>query len=256
MGIVLNNVSKSYNLTHGSIEALSPTNLNIDEGNFVSIVGPSGCGKTTLLKIVGGLQRPSTGTVTIGGRPVEKPRSDVGFSFQSPVLLPWRSIIDNVLLPIAISQTVTRAHRERAELLLGRVGLSNFAGNNPSELSGGMQQRAALCRALINRPTCLLLDEPFGALDALTRESMNVLLNELWLSEMFTVILVTHSIQEAAFLSKRVLVMSARPGSVVDDISIELEDVRTLRLMSSDVFVRASDRIRSHFSSNADGVNP
>lgn len=232
--------------------ALSDINFTVQRGEFISVVGPSGCGKTTLLKILAGLSPKSEGTVRIAGREVTKPIPEVGMVFQAPTLLPWRNIFDNVMVPAQIQKLDPKKHRERAQQLLDMVGLTGFEKKYPFELSGGMQQRAGICRALVHDPAVLLMDEPFGALDAMTREYMNVELLRIWQESGQTAVLVTHSIQEAVFLSDRVIVLSPRPGRVAEIIPIELERPRDLSIMSSDRAGVYVERIRRHF--NAAGV--
>ncbi|QDZ11965.1 ABC transporter ATP-binding protein [Devosia ginsengisoli] len=241
-------VVKTYATAGGQVPALSAVSTNIRNGDFVSIVGPSGCGKTTLLKMIGGLIEPSAGSIELRGSPVTGPREDVGFVFQGAVLLPWKTVLENVLLPIQVKRRVTAQDRARAFELLDSLGLTNFDKRYPAELSGGMQQRVSICRALIGDPSCLLLDEPFGALDALTRENINVLFNQIWRGTRKTVLLVTHSIQEAVFLSTRVLVMSKRPGEIVDDIQIDLPEERLPELIGSPEFGALANRIRPYFT--------
>ncbi|WP_208811890.1 ABC transporter ATP-binding protein [Micromonospora echinofusca] len=232
--------------------ALSDINLTVRRGEFISVVGPSGCGKTTLLKILAGLSPKTGGTVRIAGRDVTKPLPEVGMVFQAPTLLPWRTIFDNVMVPAQIQKLDLRRHRERAQQLLDMVGLGGFEQKYPHELSGGMQQRAGICRALVHDPAVLLMDEPFGALDAMTREYMNVELLRIWQASGQTIVLVTHSIPEAVFLSDRVVVLSPRPGRIAEIMPIELERPRDLSVMSSDRAGVYVDRIRRHF--NAAGV--
>lgn len=246
--VEIRDVTKIYESADGPIEALRSTTLNIGEGEFVSIVGPSGCGKTTLLKMAGGLLPVTSGSIHIRGQLVLEPRQDIGFMFQNPVLLPWKTTLENVLLPFRVHGRVSPEERQRASELLSLVGLSGFEGRYPYELSGGMQQRVAICRALVRSPSCLLLDEPFGALDALTREQMNVFFNRLWQKTGCTMVLVTHSIQEAVFLSNRVLVMSSRPGAVVDDVTIPFADDRRPEIIGTSQFGETSSLIRRHFN--------
>ena len=246
--IDLQGVAKEYEAANGPIRALDATTLAIDSGQFVSIVGPSGCGKTTLLKMIGGLIPPTGGAIRIAGQAVDGPRDDVGFVFQSAVLLPWKTSLENILLPIRVRRRPTAAEVERAVSLMELVGLGGFQKRYPYELSGGMQQRVSICRALIQDPACLLLDEPFGALDALTRENMNVFFNGLWRSTRKTVVLVTHSIQEAVFLSNRVVVMSKRPGVVIDDVAVPFPDERKPELMANAQFGELAATIRRHFT--------
>ena len=205
----------TYPTASGPVEALRDIDLAVGRGELVAIVGPSGCGKSTLLRIIAGLRPPSRGRVEVDGRPVVRPLASVGMVFQAPVLLKWRSIEANVLLPAELSRLDPRAYRERAAELLRLVGLSEFAQKLPRELSGGMQQRASLCRALLLDPPLLLMDEPFGALDAMTRDEMNLELLRVWgeaSGERKTIVFVTHSIPEAVFLADRVVVMTPRPG--------------------------------------------
>jgi NitT/TauT family transport system ATP-binding protein len=245
------NVSKDYESASGPIRALDPTSLAINAREFVSIVGPSGCGKTTMLKMIGGLIPPSTGEIRIANAAVTGPRDDVAFVFQNPVLLPWKTALENILLPIRVRKKPSREEIERGEGLMRLVGLGGFETRYPFELSGGMQQRVSICRALIQDPACLLLDEPFGALDALTRENMNVFFNGLWRQTAKTVVMVTHSIQEAVFLSNRVIVMSKRPGAIVDDVTVPFPDERRPEIMASPQFGEVSARIRQYFTSSA-----
>ena len=215
-------VSKTFDVDGDTVDAVERIDLNIAAGEFVTLLGPSGCGKSTLLMMIGGLETPTHGRIEIGGRTVTGPRPDIGVMFQDSTLLPWKSALDNVLFPFQITGRSTRDHRDRAAALLRRVGLGGFESKRPSQLSGGMRQRVALCRALIDEPDLLLMDEPFSALDAITRDEMNVVLMDLWQQFRKTVIFVTHSLREAAFLSDRVLVMSRRPGRIIADVPIAL----------------------------------
>ena len=220
--IEVRNVSKVYASQDGSVEALSDVSFAMSDAEFVTIVGHSGCGKTTLLKIVAGLLAPSSGAVTARGRSVSGPLSDVGMVFQRPVLLKWRSILDNVMLPIEMLHLPRAEGGERALDLLKLAGLIDFRHHYPAQLSGGMQQRAAICRALVHDPSLLLMDEPFGALDLMTREDMNLELLRIWSQRRKTTLLVTHSISEAVFLADRVIVMTPRPGRVADVVQVVL----------------------------------
>jgi NitT/TauT family transport system ATP-binding protein len=211
-----------------SVEALAAVDLAIADQEFVAIVGPSGCGKSTLLKLVSGLRRPTRGEIALYGRPVQGPRSDVGIVFQSPVLLPWRTVLDNVLLPADVLRLPRTEYRDRAMALLDLVGLAGFERHYPQELSGGMQQRAAIARALVHDAKLLLMDEPFGALDAMTREQMNLELQRIWAAQRKTVVFITHSIAEAVFLADRVVVMSPRPGQVLEVIANPMPRMRSL----------------------------
>ncbi|MEU3095176.1 ABC transporter ATP-binding protein [Streptomyces sp. NPDC006967] len=232
--------------------ALSDIDLKVGRGEFVSIVGPSGCGKTTLLKILAGLIPRSGGTVRVAGCEVEGPLPEVGMVFQAATLLPWRTILQNVMVPVEVQRLDRAVYRERADQLLEMVGLGGFEDKYPDELSGGMQQRAGICRALVHDPAVLLMDEPFGALDAMTREYMNVELLRIWKESGKTVVLVTHSIPEAVFLSDRVVVLSPRPGRIAEVIDIDLERPRELSVMASDRAGVYVERIRTFF--NAQGV--
>jgi NitT/TauT family transport system ATP-binding protein len=246
--IGIDELSVVYRSRNGaSLRAIESISTRIAEREFCVIVGPSGCGKSTLLKVLAGLVRHDSGQVTIGGEPAGEPRDDVGFVFQSATLLPWLSILDNVLLPLRVQHRGERAQWvERAMELLGIVGLKDFADRYPSELSGGMQQRVGMARALIHDPQLLLMDEPFGALDALTRETMNAELQRIWLLKPKTVLFVTHSISEAVFLADRVLVMSARPGKIIADIPIDLPRPRQVATIDSTQFVEYSKAVRSY----------
>ncbi|MET8047924.1 MULTISPECIES: ABC transporter ATP-binding protein [unclassified Streptosporangium] len=232
--------------------ALSDIGFTVRRGEFISIVGPSGCGKTTLLKILAGLIPKSEGVVRVAGRDVTKPLPEVGMVFQAATLLPWRTILENVMVPVEVQKLDAAVYREQARNLLNMVGLDGFGDKYPHELSGGMQQRAGICRALVHDPSVLLMDEPFGALDAMTREYMNVELLRIWKESGKTVVLVTHSIPEAVFLSDRVIVLSSRPGRIAEIVPIELGRPRDLSVMSSDRAGVYVTRIRQHF--NAAGV--
>ncbi|MFC3721953.1 ABC transporter ATP-binding protein [Neoaquamicrobium sediminum] len=238
---------KSYHTQAGdTVLALTDTSFQIGDGEFVAVVGPSGCGKSTLLKIFAGLLPRSGGDLFLHGEPITGPRSDVGVVFQDSVLLPWLTIVENVMLPVRIQKLDVAHYKERASDLLGRIsGLSGFEERYPNELSGGMKQRAAICRGLIHDPAILLMDEPFGALDAMTRERMNAELQRIWMESKKTIFLITHSIGEAVFLADRVLVMSDRPGRIVEDLRIDLPRPRSLDDMGSDKFGVYANHIRS-----------
>jgi len=229
------------------IVALKDVDFDIGRGEFVTVVGPSGCGKSTLLKIMAGILPIGTGSLTLGGAAITGPSRHVGVVFQSPVLLPWRTVLENVLLPIDVQRRGRAAHMERARELLHRVGLEGFESRYPSELSGGMQQRVGIVRALVHDPDLLLMDEPFGALDAMTREQMNLDLLRIWAASGKTVMLVTHSIPEAVFLADRVIVMSPRPGRIVDIIRVALPRPRGFAMMSTPAFGALTETIRGHF---------
>jgi len=237
-------VRKSYPSRTGSIVALVDVDLSIKSQEFVSILGPSGCGKSTLLMIIAGLVPATAGTVHVGGRPVVKPITDVGIVFQRDLLFDWRTVLGNVMLQAEIRKLDRKKAQARALALLEQVGLGGFSDHRPWELSGGMRQRVALCRALLHEASLLLLDEPFGALDAMTRDEMNLDLQRLWWTERRTAVFITHSIPEAIFLSDRVIVMSPRPGRVVAEIPIELPRPRTLAIRDGDVFAEYQRQIR------------
>jgi NitT/TauT family transport system ATP-binding protein len=210
------------------VRALDDISLRIEANEFVTLVGRSGCGKSTLLRIVAGLLRPTAGIVRVDGVAVTAPRRDVSFMFQRPALLPWRSVIDNVLLPVEIHRLDKREYARRAHDLLELVGLTGFADRPPWELSGGMQQRVALCRALVADPSILLMDEPFAALDALTREDLSLELQRIWNDHRKTILFVTHSIEEAVLLADRVVVMTPRPGRIAKIVPVDLPRPRSL----------------------------
>jgi NitT/TauT family transport system ATP-binding protein len=228
-------VSKAYAVRSGDdVLALDRVDMDIAPGSFVAVVGPSGCGKSTLLSLLAGLTPLSSGRLTIDGESVLKPHPKAGVVFQSDLLLYWRSILDNVLLPIEIKKMDREKYVDRAKDLLAQVGLRGFEGKYPSELSGGMRQRVAICRALIQEPGLLLMDEPFGALDALTREQMIMDLQAMWLRLGNTVLFITHGIDEAVFLADRVIVMSPRPGKVDLDLTVEIPRPRRWSGMHED----------------------
>ena len=245
-GVQVAGVSKTFRTNAGDVEALAAVDLDVPQGSFVSLVGPSGCGKSTLLRIVAGLETSSGGSVLVSGTPVDGPRKDFGMVFQQPVLLPWLTIFRNVMLPAQVARDRSPQARQRATELLELVGLDGFQHRYPRELSGGMQQRAALVRALMSRPSLLLMDEPFGALDALTRETMNAELLRIWSETGATTLFVTHSISEAVFLSDVVVVLSGRPGRILDRVQVDLPRPRTFDVMESPEAARLTSRIRGH----------
>lgn len=248
--ISIQGVSKVYRTARQEqVRALAEINLEIKQAEFVSILGPSGCGKSTLLKIVGGLLPRSSGTILLNGRPIEGPRNEMGIVFQDPVLLPWRTVLENTLLPAEVMRLDLRAANQRARELIRLVGLEDFADKYPMELSGGMRQRNAIIRALIHDPSVLLMDEPFGALDAMTREQMNLELQRIWLERRKTVFFITHSIPEAVFLADRVVVMTARPGRIAEVFPIDIPRPRSLSTMGDPKFVALTQRIRGLFYS-------
>lgn len=229
----------------GRVTALEDVDLDVEQGEFVAIAGPSGCGKSTLLKAVAGLTTPSRGAIRLRGEQVTGPRQDIGFVFQRAALLEWRSARGNILLQAEMRGMDMRAANRRADELIEMTGLTGFEKALPHELSGGMQQRVSLCRALLHEPRVLLMDEPFGALDALTRERMNVELNRIWAETGTTVLLVTHSVAEAAYLASRVVVMSPRPGRIVEEHRVDLPPRRDYAAtLESPEFHRVSSRVR------------
>lgn len=232
--VQLDRVSLRYGGPDGTV-ALRDASLSVGEGEFVAVVGPSGCGKSTLMRLVTGLWRPSAGQVRVAGAAVDGPLDMAGMAFQNPTLLPWRTVLDNVMLPLEVVRPhrgrlrrERAAYEARARALLALVGLAGFERRYPWQLSGGMQQRASLCRALIHEPRLLMLDEPFGALDIFTREELWAVLQDVWTERRPTVILVTHDLREAAFLADRVCVMSARPGRILVERVVNLPRPRTL----------------------------
>jgi NitT/TauT family transport system ATP-binding protein len=229
----------------GEVMALKDLDFEIYDGEFVSVVGQSGCGKSTLLKVLAGLLPYTAGSVALNGRPLRGPSSEAAVVFQSPVLLPWRTVLENVLLPIEFRKLALSRYREKAYDLLEMAGLRDFAQRYPYELSGGMQQRASIVRALVQDPRLLLMDEPFGALDAMTREQMNLELLRIWSQSRKTVFFITHSIAEAIFLSDRVIAMTARPGSIAGVIAIDLARPRDLSIINTDRFGRYAAHLRA-----------
>jgi NitT/TauT family transport system ATP-binding protein len=245
--IEIDRVSKIYQTRDGPVESLKPLTFDIGAGEFMAIVGPSGCGKSTLLKMVGGLLPASAGEIRLDGRRVAGPPDNVGIVFQSSVLLAWRSVLENVMLQIEMRHLPKAQYLPKARALLEMTGLADFANKHPWELSGGMQQRASICRALVHDPAVLLMDEPFGALDAMTREKMNVELQRIWSETKKTVLFITHSIPEAVFLADRVLVMSERPGTIAAIYDIDLARPRSLAIMGRQEFGVLTQKIRGHF---------
>ncbi|HMK78434.1 MAG TPA: ABC transporter ATP-binding protein [Xanthobacteraceae bacterium] len=243
-------LEKIYATKDGAtIHALQNVSLDITAGEFISVVGPSGCGKTTLLKILAGILSRSRGDITMRGAALSGPSRELGVVFQAPVLLPWRTVLANVMVPVEVQKRDRAAFEARARSLIALTGLAGFESKYPGELSGGMQQRVGICRALVHDPSFLLLDEPFGALDAMTREQMNEELQRIWTESRKTVLLVTHSIPEAVYLADRVVVMTPRPGRIVDVIPVDLPRPRTLAMHNTAEFGRFVARIRAHFNS-------
>ncbi len=251
--VKLENVAVTYgrDAAH-SVTALDETNLRIAKGDFIALVGPSGCGKSTILKLVGGLIPASRGYVSVAGRELGAEPMRIGMAFQNPTMLPWLSIRDNVMLPLKIVPPFRQEYRtkkksefrDRADALLAQVGLKGFGDKHPWQLSGGMLQRASLCRALVHDPQLLLLDEPFGALDQFTREELWAIMQELWITRKPTVILVTHDLREAGYLANRIAVMRARPGRIVDDSVVPFARPRTMDVIYDPAFVTLTQRLR------------
>jgi NitT/TauT family transport system ATP-binding protein len=226
--IRLSGVSRTFTGRSGTVEALRGIDLDVGDGEFVAVLGRSGCGKSTMLRLIAGLLPATAGEVTVAGERVTKPRRDIAMMFQRPALLPWRSVLDNVLLPVQIYGWRKAAHRARAHELLELTGLAGFEKRMPHELSGGMQQRVALCRSLIAEPRVMLMDEPFSALDALTREELSGELQKVHMENNATIVFVTHSIDEAVLLADRVVVLSPRPGRIREILDITIPRPRTL----------------------------
>ncbi len=252
--ISVKHVYKTYSTRDGNlIDALSDINLEIERGEFITVVGPSGYGKTTFLKILGGILHKSSGEILVSGTPLDGPSRQLGVVFQEPLLLPWRTILQNIMVPIQVQRRSTAEFAPQARELLNLVGLKGFENKYPNELSGGMQQRVGIARALVHDPDFLLMDEPFGALDAMTRETMNIELLRVWSERKKTVLLVTHSIAEAVFLADRIVVMSARPGRVAEVIPVDLPRPRRLSMINSERFGNYVRRVRVHFG--AEGLD-
>jgi NitT/TauT family transport system ATP-binding protein len=249
-------VSLDYRSARGDIAALRDVSLRVRAGEFVSIVGPSGCGKSSFLKLVAGLHPPSAGEIQVMGRTVHEPPAGIGMVFQNPVLLQWRRVLGNVLFPADVLRLDRKAALETAQRLLALTGLEGFEHRYPFELSGGMQQRVAICRALIHDPTILLMDEPLAALDAMTRDRMGFELQRIVAETLCTVIFVTHSIPEAVALSDRVVVMSARPGRIVHEYRIDLPRPRDYHVLSSPPALRLVEALRAHFADELAPLDP
>jgi len=249
--ISIQEVSKSF----GSMLAIDSVSFDLAENSFVSLVGPSGCGKSTLLRMVAGLFQPSSGAIIVRGEKVTRPLKDVGVVFQSPALLPWRSTLENILFVAEMGGLRAAAHRKRAAELMELAGLTGFEHNYPHELSGGMQQRVSICRAMLLSPSLILMDEPFGALDVITRERMGFALQTLWDESRNTVLFVTHSISEAVLLSDTVIVMSSRPGRVCDIVSVDLPRPRRSETLRDPKFLELSARVHDGIESlNTDDI--
>jgi len=237
-------VQKIYRTPSGPVEAVGSASLSVAQGEFISLLGPSGCGKSTLLMMIAGLEETTSGTIRIDGSPVRRPRRDVGIVYQDSVLLPWKTAWQNVLFPVEIQKLRRANYIDKALELLGAVGLSGFLDRKPHQLSGGMRQRVAICRALVNDPAVLLMDEPFSALDAITRDQMSVSLMKLWEEVHKTALFVTHSIREAVFLSDRVLVMGKKPSTIFWEECITFPRPRDLSIGESAEFNEVCARLR------------
>ncbi len=254
--IQLQDVTLTYGRGATALQALAETSMTVAKGDFVALVGPSGCGKSTILKLVSELLKATTGNILIAGREIGAVDVRIGMAFQNPTLLPWLSVRDNVMLPLKIAQPFRGdwprkkhgEYRDRAEALLTQVGLGGFSGKYPWQLSGGMQQRASLCRALVHEPDLLLLDEPFGALDQFTREELWNVLQDLWIERSPTVLLVTHDLREAAYLANRIVVMSARPGRILTDEAVPFARPRGMATTFQEDFVKLNHRLRTLIS--------
>jgi len=252
IAVELSQAAVSFGTPGKTVAALQETNLRIAAGEFVALVGPSGCGKSTILRLTAGLLNPTRGAVIVGGREVGAKALRIGMAFQNPTMLPWLTIERNVMLPLKIVRPFRSDYRakrrtefrDRVHALLADVGLDKFATHYPWQLSGGMLQRANLCRALIHEPSLLLLDEPFGALDQFTREELWGTMQSLWLKRKPTVLLITHDLKEAGFLASRICVMSARPGRIIDDSAVDFPRPRTVEMTFDADFVALNQRLR------------
>jgi NitT/TauT family transport system ATP-binding protein len=255
--VVVDQLGKTYNAGgRQPVEAVAPTSFTVKAGEFVSLLGPSGCGKSTLLMMVAGLDAPTQGSVRVAGRPMTAPRPETGIMFQDATLLPWKSAIENVLFPFRAMKRPVAPEVAKAGALLDEVGLHGFHHHKPRQLSGGMRQRVAICRTLVYEPDLLLMDEPFSALDAISRDEMNLVLMKMWEEHHRTAIFVTHSIREAVFLSDRVLVMSRRPGRIVEDVRIPFPRPRSLEIGETVAFNEICGRLRARIEHRrADGLD-
>jgi NitT/TauT family transport system ATP-binding protein len=242
--ISVQGVDKTYTTRNGPVHAVEHADFDVQEGDFLSLVGPSGCGKSTLMSMIGGLESPCAGRILVGGEPITAPRRDFGYVFQDATLLPWKTVMDNVLFPIRTQKRPVADYLAEAERLLRLTGLWDFRDKRPAELSGGMRQRVAICRGLINDPRLLMMDEPFSALDAITRDEMNLALAQLWDQVRKTAVFITHSIREAVYLSDRVLVMNARPSRIVADIRVPFARPRRPEMQEDPVFNQICSFVR------------
>jgi NitT/TauT family transport system ATP-binding protein len=243
----LDNVSLTYSSNRGNLTALRDLSMRVGTGEFVAVLGPSGCGKSSLLRIVSGLIPVSSGAAFFENEKIDGPRPDVGIVFQQPTLLPWKNVLDNVLVPIKALGKPLDVYRPKAEALLDLVGLTDFKRHYSHELSGGMQQRVGIARGLVHDPRMLLMDEPFAALDAMSRENMMAELQRIWMNTGTSVLFITHSIQEAVFLADRVITLSGRPGQVIDELKVDLPRPRTQATLSDPQFLKKCAYLRSLF---------
>jgi NitT/TauT family transport system ATP-binding protein len=253
--ISVRRLSLKYGRGAAGVLALSDISFSMADGEFIAVVGPSGCGKSTLLKILAGLLPQTEGEADLNGTPITGPRRDIGVVFQAPVLFPWRSVLGNVMLPADVQGLDQEKMKRRALDLIGLVGLNGFEQRYPRELSGGMQQRVGIVRALIHDPAILLMDEPFGALDAMTREIMNVELQRIWMERRKTVLFITHSTVEAVFLADRVIVLTPRPGKIGDEFSVDLPRPRKLSVMNTEGFGSYVRRVRAALNPGGGGLD-
>jgi NitT/TauT family transport system ATP-binding protein len=258
----LDRVSMAYGRGNSSVRAIEDVSLDIAKGEFIAVVGPSGCGKSSLMKLISGLHPPLAGTLTIENKPVKGPLKSVGMAFQNSNLLPWRNALENVLLPLEIVEphrsrirAERKQYREKAIKLLESVGLAGFAEKHPWELSGGMQQRTSICRALIHEPEILMLDEPFGALDAFTREELWCALRDLQAARKVTVMLVTHDLREAVFLADTVYVMSNRPGRILKRCEVNIPRPRDLEVTYTQQFQDIVHELRHLIGRGGEGAH-
>ena len=252
--IKVDGIRQIFATKNSYVHALEDVSFEARDGEFLSIVGPSGCGKSTLVRIISGLLRPTSGEAQVSGKKVTGPQRGVGIVFQSPVLMDWRRVLDNILLPVEVLGLDPTLYRKKAVDLLKLVGLEDFHQAYPDELSGGMAQRAAICRSLIHDPVVLLMDEPFGALDAMTREQMNTELLQIWQKEHKTILFITHSITEALFLSDRVLVMTERPGRIMKTLEVPLPRPRTLEMLADPDLVKLALQVRQWLGADPDRI--
>lgn len=249
--ITIDNLTVTFSSKRSTVTAVDNVSLRVTDGEFVSIAGPSGCGKSTLLKVVAGLTDATSGDVRLRGKAVRGPQREIGYVFQRAALLEWRSVRRNILLQAEMRGMPRKAAQARCDYLIEMTGLTGFENALPHELSGGMQQRVSLCRALLHEPGVLLMDEPFGALDALTREKMNVELHRIWRETGTTVVLVTHSVAEAVYLANRVVVMSPRPGRIVETLDVDLPAEREYaETMERPEFIKVANRVRDLLGSS------